>query len=217
MTQYVKIQNDTDIKICIYNAIYLNINLQLNIIRSFSILKITLPFKKKETSKSMMYIISNIFRNAQPEDLEHFGPDRMQTCLRSCTEPRYSICRGMGTRHNNYVGSFFVRRPRARFTARGVKSHLQYMFTAPMVSAAQIFLLSLTLLNGVAIGAGNLRLLHSFIPSFCVFEFAPSLHSLSQCSVSNELDINSLLQGNWYTLLQGTHFYKGIETVSHRV
>lgn len=49
------------------------------------------------------------------------------------------------TRHNNYVGPLFVRRPRARFAARGAKSHLRCMFTAPMKFAAQIFLFDLTL------------------------------------------------------------------------
>lgn len=103
---------------------------------------------------------------------------------------RYSICKRMGSRHNNYVGSFFVRRPRARFTTRGAKSHLQCMFTAPMKSAAQIFLLGLMLLSSIEIGVDNLRSLVSFVSPFRVFEFALSLHNLPQGSISNELGIN---------------------------
>lgn len=37
-----------------------------------------------------------------------------------CWAP-YSICGEMGTGHGNYVGSLFVRRPRARFTSRESK------------------------------------------------------------------------------------------------
>lgn len=67
----------------------------------------------------MTYIISNIFRNTRPGDPGRFGPDRMADAF--AYRAPYSVCEEMGTGHSNYVGSLFVRRPRARFTSRESK------------------------------------------------------------------------------------------------
>lgn len=109
----------------------------------------------------------------------------------TCIGVRHSICEGVGTRHNNYVGSFFVRRPRARFTVRGEQNHTYSVCLRPPWNPPRRSFCSFQL-TGIAIGAVNLRLLDSFVSPFRVFELALSLHSPPECSVSNELDIKRL-------------------------
>lgn len=140
----------------------------------------------------MTHIISNIFRSVRRGDLRCFGTDRMADVFAFAYRIRHSICEGMGTRHNNYVGSFFARRPRAHFTRRGEQNHTYSVcLRPPWNPAAQIFLLvstESTASQSVLLICG--RSIRSFLRfAFFFFELALSLHDPPQCSVSNELDI----------------------------